>query len=336
MDGLGGIYAAALVVAAVVLVAICVVGAAVVSIGARAARRAGPDAPGPGRTARLLSTGLMFVAAAIAVAPLAVTLIERARLGPDAIPGDTELVATVALALGALSIAAAWLFRHRAALSATRGLLVAAIAVPMAIQLWVISQTIAFADRHRAAQEAAELRAVRYADLIDGPAVGEVVAAVGNVGSWRAMGGFLYPGLRFDEWLPTQAPVADLSGRTVRLVVFVQCWVEGDRGTIEVSGIDYDRGQFWSARSGVCDGTMQVVVSDAIELPDWPPDRITAARSRDRDLIAVSAMPVMSGGGRVTADYAVRSVVFISPEPATPVDDLTGAVIAASGSFEIR
>ncbi|HEX7951312.1 MAG TPA: hypothetical protein VF494_13255 [Candidatus Limnocylindrales bacterium] len=336
MDGLGGIYAAALVVAALILVAICVVGAAVLSIGARAARRGGPDAPGPGRTARQLSTGLMVVAAAIAVAPLAVTLIERARLGPDAVPGDTELVATGALALGALSIAAARLLRHRAAVAATRGLLVAAFAVPVAIQLWVISQTIAFADRHRAAQEAAELRAVRYADLIDGPAVGEVVAAVGNVGSWRAVSGSLYPQLRYDEWLPTQLPVADLSGRTVRIAVYVQCWVEGDRGTIEVSAIDYDRGQFWSARSGACDGTMQAVVSGAMELRAWPADRLDAARSRDRDLIAVSVSPIRSGGARLTGEYAVRSVVFISPEPATPVDDLTSAVITAAGSFEIR
>ena len=337
MGGLGAIYFAALVIAAAILLVVCVVGLAILRSAARAVERAGPDRPPPSLKARRVSTGLVVIAALIAISPLAAMLLIQVLLGPDALPSDTGFVALVALALGALSIAAARLLRHGpAVLLGTVGPLVLAIVAPAVIQLWVTTQTVSFAMQHRASQEQAEQRAFRYADLIDGPSAGELVDAVANAGSWHAISGGVHPFLRSDEWTRNQSPVADLSGRTVRFAVFVQCWIEDDPGTIDVSGIDFDRGLFWGVRSGACNGTMQVLVSGPVVLPDWPQDRLAAARARDRDLVSVSATPLTTDGTRATGEYAVRYVVFISADPATPVGELTRAVAEAAGTFEIR
>jgi hypothetical protein len=337
MDGLGGIYVAGLVIAALILLVVGVVGVLVLTASARAVRSAGPAEPPPTARARTVSTGLAVLAFAIAASPIVLTLIVPALFGPAALPSDTGFVALVALALGGLSVSAAWLTRHPAARAASGGLLVAVIVAPALIQLWVTSQTIAFATQYRANQEASELRATRYADIIDGPSVGEIVAAVGQVGAWRPVNGSVYPYLRSDEWLGSQAPIADLSGRSARFVLYVQCWVDGDPGEIYASVYEPEQGILWSARLGRCDGTMQVVVSDVIALPRWTADRIAAARSRDQDLLGVTASPIATGEPMVGGhDSAVRWVAYVSADPPTPNDALTDAVTNAAGSFVIR
>ena len=336
MTGLGAIYYAGLMVAAAIVLVIVLVGGFVLWLAARAVRATGPHVPPPSQAERRVSAGLVVIAAMISVSPLSAAILARMLVGADAAPRDTTMVALIVTALGTLSVAAAWQLRHRAALSYVAGLLVVVIMVPAAIQIWMTSQTIAFAANYRAAQELAGRRAARYADMIDGPSVGEIVAAVGEVGSWRAVAGGFQPFVRSDEWTGSQGPVADLSGRTVRLAVFVQCWIEGDRGEVQVDVTDYDLGSLWSTRFGRCDGTMQELVSDPVKLAAWPEGRLAAARAHERDLIAVGAMPVTADGARPAGEYAVRSIIFVSIDPATSVDALTASVTAAAGSFDIR
>ena len=335
MGYLGAIYLTGLIVATVIVVVVCVVGGLILAKALRAIHAAGPDAQPPSRTARVISTALAIGATAIAASPIVATL-ASAPLGPDALPSDTGTVAAIAAGLGVLSVSAAWLERLGPARHAAGGLLIVVVLVPAAIQVWVTSQTVAYATAYQDRQDAAERRAIRYADLADGPTAGEIVAAVGNVGSWRALSGDTYPHVRYEEWLRDQGPVADLSGRTVRLAVLGQCWIDGDPGEFVVGVTTFDDQPSLDARFGRCDGSLQVWVSDAVALPAWPSDRLTQARDRDRDLLGVVVLPDPVTGLTGEIETAVRYVVYISPDPASPVAALVDAVRSAAGSFDIR
>jgi hypothetical protein len=336
VSDLGAFYASGLLVAGGILIAVFVLGGLVLWLAARAVRTAGEEGPPPTRFTQSVSTGLAVAAGAAAAAPAIAAVTAATLVGPEAVMSGTELVAVIALGLGILSIGAARILRHPEARAAVGVLLVVVIVIPAVIQVWATAQIVDAAVRYRTNAEQVQRRAVRYADLADGPSVGELVAAVGTVGSWRAVTGYAHPYLRYDEWIGDQGPVADLAGRTVHVSILAQCWVEGDPGELYATVTDYDGGLDQTARFGRCDGTMQVLVMGSIELPLWSTDRVAAARRHDRYLLGVLVQPVAAGRDGLPGENAIRFVVFVSPDPATPADDLTEAVTAAAGSFEIR
>lgn len=341
MGDLAGVYQAALLILGAILLSIALGGGFALFVAARAVRRAEPARASPPAWVGAASLVLVVAAAGITLAPLAVAVLAPTLYGSDSLPSDTGTVVVIMFALGVLSVSAARLLRHGAALGNAAALLVAVLLVPAAIQVWVTTEMVQTGTRHAASEAELRVRTDRFADLINGPSVGEIVAAVGSVGTWRPMGGGLEPALISDEWRPDQRPVADLTGRQARFAVLAQCWVKNDPGGLSLTVHDFASGTMLNTQFGRCDGTLQTFVTDPIQLPEWSDQRLAEARASERDLLAVTASAATSRGARPVAEIgevaaALRYVVFVSAEPATPSSELTDAVTEAAGSFTIR
>lgn len=332
--GLGAAFAMGLAIGLVILGGIALGTGFLLhrGIGAIASAGPGPARPTPSRV--WISRLAVVSAAAFASAPAVAAAVVASTVGPDAVPAGTEALALIAIAMGLVSVAAAWTSRHVPSIDLATALLLAAV-LPGVIPAWTTTQVLDAAAVARTAQEYRD----RYADLADGPSVGEIVAAVGEVGSWQAIGGAMNPFVRSDEWVGNQQPLVELAGRPVRLVLLGQCRVEGAAGELLVAvqmrsgdGENYD--PVFEMRVGPCDGTVRVAVSDVRVLPDWSSGATKQALAGDWLLLGFTGVELSEGSP--TGERASRWLVYVSPDPTTSEDELLASVAAAAGTFDVR
>jgi hypothetical protein len=324
--GLGGVYAAFYAVALLVLAIPFLVGGVVLLVAVSAIRELPPDAPQSTTASRRLAGGAAILAAAAAIMPVVASVSVTSRYGSDQLMSESGVVVGFCLAIGVVSATAAWISRELPGRPLAVALLLVAL-VPTVIPIWTSSQIASSAANRAAADEWQEQPVETWhSDLVNGPTAGEVLSAVGTVGSWQPIWGGVHPYVRPDDYQPDQTAVLALADRSVRLVVLGQCQVFGWPGMLSIRLIILD-GPEWNERFGKCDGTVQWVISDPIRLPAWRDGVAQSVREGSKFLIFGNVQGVPDESGEAWEDHAERFVVYISSDPATPIEPLRDAVV---------
>jgi hypothetical protein len=290
-------------------------------------REAGPDLPATTPRSRRTSN---VVLAITGIAWLTATAVL-------AFGGRLDTIVLVLNAGGALlCVTSTWASRYLPGRALAVGLVAVAV-LGSGVAAWEASSTID--DMNRRAAFAAERQGYedRFAPIHGGPSAGAVKDAVGTVGTWRPITGGTFPERMDDDW-PYEAKdgLADLAGQTVRFAVVGQCWVEAGEGTLQPvvwlavarDARDDLRMDQLTVPPLPCDGEVHAVTVAPMPLADLF-DLASPLTERQEWLTGAAGVGISNlPSGMDGAEHAARWLLFVSPEPASDVAELSAAVAA--------
>ena len=245
--------------------------------------------------------------------------------------------AFIGIGLGIVNAAAAYASRDLLG----RPLGVAMLSVSLVTVVLPVAEASAFADaqnRRAAFAEARRHYEARFAQILNGPTIADVAAAVGDVGAWRLLGGGIAPIEDADERFEQREGLFDLAGQSVRFALVAQCTADFDgaqlTGGASLFGRRDSNGNTDEYRNVdfplvPCDGQLHVAQSEAVDLPEW--DAATLAGVRSGSWEVVWFFPLVTGSRPPSreaspfADYGERWLLFAAPEPAPPIAPLLEA-----------
>ena len=286
-----------------------------------------------GRTRRL-STVVAIGAAAAYIAPVAI-LTQTAGLDP--------VVLLLHLVTGFVFVAAAWTARQLG----RRPLAIGLIAIALLGAALPAMEAVSFAgDWARRQELVAQQEAfdALYAPIRNGPSAARAGEVIGTVGSWRPVMGGVWPNVHTDSW-PEDANdlFLELTGRTVRFTIVGQCWLDGIAGAMTVEA--------WFAQTRdpngdvrkinldidpvPCDGELHAITSAAVGVPTWFD---TSGHPADRYewMLASAYASAANPAPGASIERAERWLMFVSPEPASSIDELVAAVAAVFDPIRLR